>query len=129
MDALDICIGIVEAEQIVYNELMEWLKQERHTSKRCAVKCFALLVAYRFFNDLDYEFCILWSEVELRSFQICEKPIDSLFQLLARDLSSALNHFAVFKDDRPVLAFNLFQWLSELLQVRLASLRQERCCL
>ena len=128
MEALDICPGIVEAEQIVYDKLMERLQQKRHTSQRCAVQCLALLMTDRLFDDLDHELRVLWPEVEIRSFQICEESINSLLQFLARDLSSALNRFAVFKDDRPVLAVNLFQWMRVRQQVRLVSLRQERYC-
>ena len=128
MDALYICTGVVEAEQIVNYEFMKRLQQERHTSQRCAVQSFTLLVTYCLFNDLDDELCVFWTELKLRSFQICEETINSLLQLLARDLSSAPDRFAVSKDDRPVLAVNLFQWMRVLQQVRLVSLRQERYC-
>ena len=79
MEALDICPGIVESEQIVNYEFMKRLKQKRHTSQRCAVQSFTLLVTYRLFDDLDNELRVLWSEVEIRSFQICEESFNSLF--------------------------------------------------
>ena len=128
MEALDICPGVVEAEKIIDYEFMKRLKQERHSSKRSAVQCFALLVTDSLFDDLDHELCVLWSEVEIRSFQICEESFNSLFQFLARNLTSAPDRFAVFKDDRPVLAVNLFQLMRVLPQGRLAFLRQERYC-
>ena len=128
MEALDVRPGIVKAEKVVYDKLVERLQQKRHSSKWSAVQCFALLVTYCLFDDLDHEFCVLWSEVEIWSFQICEEPFDSLFQFLARNLSSAPDRFAVFKDDRPVFAVNLFQLMRVLPQVRLVSLRQERYC-
>ena len=129
MEALDICSGSVEAEQIINYKFMERLQKERCSAQRCAVQRFTLLMAYSLFDDLDNELCVLRSKLKLRSFQISEKSINSLLVFLARDLSSALNRFAVFKDDRPVLAVNLFQWMQVLPQGRLAFLRQERYCL
>ena len=70
MEALDICPGIVEAEQIVYDKLVEWLQKERHASQRCTVQRLALLMTDRLFDNLDHKLGILWSEVKLRSFQI-----------------------------------------------------------
>ena len=128
MEALDVRPGSIEPEKVIDNKLVERLQKERCSAKRCAVQCFALLVTDRLFDDLDHELRVLWSEVEIRSFQICEESFNSLFQFLARNLTSAPDRFAVFKDDRPVLAVNLFQWMRVRQQVRLVSLRQERYC-
>ena len=129
MKALDICPGIVEAEQIVYDEFVERLQQKRHTSQRCAVQRLALLMTDRFLDDLDHELCVLWPEVKLRSFQICEEPLNCLLQLDTRNLFSAPDRLTVFAHSRPVLAVNLLQWMRARQLSRFFSLRQERYCL
>ena len=70
MESLNICSGIVEAEQIVNDELVKRLQQERHAPKRFAVQRFALLMADRLLDDLNDELCVLRFEIKLRSFQI-----------------------------------------------------------
>lgn len=48
-----------EPHQIVDDEFMEWLQQKRRTPQRRSVQPLALLMANRFFNDLDAKFRVL----------------------------------------------------------------------
>ena len=126
MEALDICPGIIEAEQVVYDEFMKRLKQKRRSAQRCAVYGFSLLMAHGFLYDLYNELGILRFKFKLRIFQVSEETVDSLSQLLASDFRSAPDRFAVLKNCRPVLAVNLLQVSSMPQRGRSFFLRQER---
>lgn len=129
MEPFYIGSGYIEAEQIVYDEFVERLQEERLTSQRSSVNRFTLLMTQCFFDDLYDKLRILRTEVKCRIFEVRKESFNSLLQLFARDFFTAPNRIAVVKHRLPVLAFNLFQWLSGLLQARFSFPRQERHCL
>ena len=55
MEADNICARQLEAQKVVDYELVKRLQQERRTAQRHSVQPFTLLVAYRFFDNLNTE--------------------------------------------------------------------------
>ena len=67
-----------KSDKIVNYKLVKWLKQEWFSAERRSVKSFALLMAYRLFDDLDAEFRVPVSHLILWILQISKESVNRL---------------------------------------------------
>ena len=110
--------GIHKAQNVIDDKFVKRFQKKRSSAQRRSVQLFALLMADRFFNDLDAEVRSFWIDVIIRIFQIFEKAFHSLNPFFVGDDLPASDSFGVSQDILPVLPVNLFQCLPVQRQVR-----------
>ena len=109
MESNDVRPAQLKSHKIVNDKFVERLELERRPTQRCAVQLLSLLVADRFFDDLDAKLRCFAIHPVLGIVEVRKEPIHSLAQLHARRFSTSPNAFGVLEDRRPVFSFNRIQ--------------------
>lgn len=96
--------GQLETHQVVDDELVEWLQQERLPAEGRPVQPLALLVAEGRLDYPEAELRVLGVQVVGGVLQVPEEPSHCLLKLRAGDFPSVPYGFGVLQDGRPVFS-------------------------